>query len=243
MNDRSIKTEYGQKKIPASRGLQAYASASGTPEGYRNSKTARGLPRAIWPTRICPTAGRRRKMMKKENKKDRKTSLETSLRGLVPEELIRYMTDNGFHLAPASTKYHGAYPGGLFDHSMAVADALVELTSKLGLKWQNDRSPVVVGLLHDLCKIDQYIKETGADGKVTYSYNKNTLISGHGDKSIILASQFMTLTEEEIACIRWHMGAFDEKENWSFYGNAVEKYPNVLYTHTADMIASRIKGI
>lgn len=39
------------------------------------------------------------------------------------------------------------------------------------------------------------------------------------------------------------MGAFDEKENWNFYGRAIEKYPNVLYTHIADMIVSRIKNI
>ena len=53
----------------------------------------------------------------------------------------------------------------------------------------------------------------------------------------------MELTDEEIACIRWHMGAFDDQKNWDYYGRAIEKYPNVLYTHTADMIASRIKGI
>ena len=38
-------------------------------------------------------------------------------------------------------------------------------------------------------------------------------------------------------------GAFDDKKNWNRYGEAVTKYPNVLYTHTADMIASRIKGV
>ena len=37
--------------------------------------------------------------------------------------------------------------------------------------------------------------------------------------------------------------AYDEKENWNILGRAIEQYPNVLYTHTADMIASRIKGI
>lgn len=41
----------------------------------------------------------------------------------------------GFFDAPASTKRHGAYEGGLFDHSFAVAKYLVELTEKLGLTW------------------------------------------------------------------------------------------------------------
>ena len=53
----------------------------------------------------------------------------------------------------------------------------------------------------------------------------------------------LKLTDEEIACIRWHMGAFDEKENWKHYSYAVSQYPNVLYTHTADMIASQIHNI
>ena len=48
---------------------------------------------------------------------------------------------------------------------------------------------------------------------------------------------------EEIMCIRWHMGAFDERENWKYYSAAVKKYPNVLYTHVADMTASQIIGV
>ena len=44
-------------------------------------------------------------------------------------------------------------------------------------------------------------------------------------------------------CIRWHMGAFDDKDNWSCYGNAVERYETVLWTHTADMYASRVQGV
>ena len=43
--------------------------------------------------------------------------------------------------------------------------------------------------------------------------------------------------------IRWHMGAFDDRENWKYYSAAVKKYPNVLYTHVADMTASQIIGV
>jgi len=61
---------------------------------------------------------------------------------------------------------------------------------------------------------------------------------------VILANLYgVHLTEEEVLCIRWHMGAFDEKENWNAYGKAIEKYPNVLWTHTADMVASKIEGV
>ncbi len=54
------KLNMDRKKIPASRGLQAYASASGTPEGYRNSKTAYGLPGEEM-SQICPTDGQKGK--------------------------------------------------------------------------------------------------------------------------------------------------------------------------------------
>ena len=50
----------------------------------------------------------------------------------------------GFFTAPSSTKYHGSYEGGLFDHSYAVAEQLVQYTSLLGLVWQDDRSPYIV---------------------------------------------------------------------------------------------------
>ena len=147
----------------------------------------------------------------------------------------------GFFEAPASTKYHGAYKGGLFDHSLEVAKQLVELTEKLGLKWSRPESPYIVGLFHDLCKCDNYVIDTET-GK--YIYNTDIIIPGHAEKSIILLQRFLDLTDEEIACIRWHMGAFEtDTKMWDYYGRAIEKYPNVLYTHTADMIASRIIGI
>lgn len=41
-------------------------------------------------------------------------------------------------------------------------------------------------------------------------------------------------------CIRWHMGAFDEKENWRLYTNAVNNFENVLWVHHADMMASNV---
>lgn len=147
----------------------------------------------------------------------------------------------GFFTAPASTKYHGAYHGGLFDHSLTVAENLVKMTKKLGLKWDRGRSPYIVGMFHDICKCDNYKYDIETD---KYIYNPDIIIPGHGDKSIIMLSKNMDLTDEEIACIRWHMGAFEtDPKMWEYYGRAIEEYPNVLYTHTADMFASRIAKV
>lgn len=158
--------------------------------------------------------------------------------GVIADELEAL----GYFDVPASMNHHGAWPGGLFEHSWAVAVELVNFTVSLGLKWQMRRSPVLVGLLHDLCKTQCY---RCMDGEwKPWRYEKR-----HGDLSVEMAEELLKkagakpLTEEEKLCIRWHMGAFDAKENWNHYGKAVTKYKTVLYTHTADMVASRVLGV
>lgn len=154
------------------------------------------------------------------------------------DTLFDEMDRLNFFTAPASTKYHGAYNGGLFDHSYEVTRCLLELTNKLGLEWERKGSPYIVGMFHDLCKTDQYMR---VDSK--YEYRTNLLLTGHGEKSVIMLQQIIPITEEEMLCIRWHMGAYDDKSVWNNLGKAIENYPNVLWTHTADMMASRIKGV
>jgi hypothetical protein len=150
----------------------------------------------------------------------------------------------GFFTAPASTKHHGAYDGGLFDHSFAVMNFLVELSAKNDLKWTRPESPFLVGMFHDLCKIDNYRRAVyGKQLNQEWEHNPDCHIKGHGDKSVMLLSQFVTLTEEEILCIRYHMGAFVDKEEWRDYTAAIHKYPNVLWTHHADMLASHVLGV
>lgn len=145
--------------------------------------------------------------------------------------------------SPASTKYHGSWPGGWFDHSLCVMQQLVLLTERNSLEWQRPESPYIVGFFHDVCKLDQYVEvRRDEDGRPVYAWNSNTLYKGHGDKSVLMLASLGRLTGEEIACIRYHMGAFTDKELWNDYTRAVEEYPNVLWTHTADMIASHVYG-
>lgn len=169
---------------------------------------------------------------------------------IVPSEVRASLIDRGFFHAPASTKYHGAYEGGLFDHSYRVAKILNTLTRDNELVWQNPRSPLLVGMFHDLCKIDQYRKvpvmlkdNEKIVGEIPYEYNSDTLIKGHGDKSVMLLSEYFSLTREEVLCIRYHMGAFTDKEEWRDYTRAVNNYANVLWTHHADMLASHVLGV
>ena len=43
------------------------------------------------------------------------------------EELLAWLESTDFFTAPASTKYHGAYPGGLVDHSLRVYGEMMNL--------------------------------------------------------------------------------------------------------------------
>lgn len=150
------------------------------------------------------------------------------------EKLLSFLERRGFFDAPASTRFHGVYAGGLYDHSMNVTKRLLWLTESLELQWQRPESPWLIGIFHDLCKFDQYVL---ADGK--YKTNEDRKLKGHGDKSVTILSYYMDLTEEEQLCIRYHMGAYETKD-WNEFDKAIRKYPTVLYAHLADMLASKV---
>lgn len=179
-------------------------------------------------------------MSKNQNIEIFRETMAVCMPKFIGEEEIQKLDKMNFFEAPASLKYHGAEFGGLFRHSLEVTKQLLKLTEQCRLKWLRPESPYIVGMFHDLCKTDNY-KFINA----SWQWNDNRTLSGHGDKSVIMLQQLILqkLTEEEILCIRWHMGAFDEKDKWDLYGAAIEQYPNVLYTHTADMIAARISKI
>lgn len=160
------------------------------------------------------------------------------------EELILYLQEEtDFFTAPASTKYHGAYEGGLLQHSMNVYEVL---------RYDPDRnfsfsdSIIIVALLHDICKANCYhtekrnVKENGVwVEKQVYVFD-DELPLGHGEKSLYLASKFIKLSDEEAAAIRWHMGAFDNAFRGGDRGlnAAYEKYPLAVMLHMADMRAT-----
>jgi 3'-5' exoribonuclease len=66
----------------------------------------------------------------------------------------------GYRLAPAAKYYHQAYPHGLLEHCLGVAQA-VSATSAIGL-FKIDRDVAVTGaLLHDIGKLEAYTDESG----------------------------------------------------------------------------------
>lgn len=151
-------------------------------------------------------------------------------------------TKTDYFYGPSSTKWHAAYPGGGFDHALGVTRCLVELTQKGVCKpWQREVSPFLVGLLHDVTKLGAYSMMTEElEPRYTYNTEHQVLSCVHGEDSLLKVMQHLSLTEEEQACIRWHMGAYEGKESWAGYDAAIRQFPNVLWTHTADMYASKV---
>ena len=155
------------------------------------------------------------------------------------EGLLEYIEKTDFFTAPASTKYHGSYSGGLLEHSINVFKRMQKH------KQYPLETLAIVSLLHDLCKADFYtvdyrnVKQpNGTWTKVPYYAIDDKLpIGNHGDKSVFIIQRFISLTAEEIAAIRYHMGAFQEGDLKSI-SNVFEKYPLALLLHIADMKAT-----
>jgi hypothetical protein len=167
------------------------------------------------------------------------------------EKLLNYLLseNSDFFTAPASTRYHGAYEGGLCEHSLHVYDCLKDylertrVTEEYGLSFP-DESIAIVSLLHDICKVNLYRvnfrnakNEQGQWEKVPFYEYHDTLPYGHGEKSVYIVSSYMRLTREEAMAIRWHMG-FSGEENTNTIGRALELYPLALAVHIADMEAT-----
>jgi hypothetical protein len=178
--------------------------------------------------------------------------LDTKIPGI--NDLIACLEDSDFFTAPASTKYHGSHEGGLAEHSLNVYTSLAAKNDTYNLDLSKE-TIAITSLLHDVCKINFYKKgfknvkdgkKIGWGGKEVDNWIEkevweveDQLPFGHGEKSVILIMRFIKLTDLEIAMIRWHMGAFEGKDNYALQ-NAMNKWPEVVALHTADLEATYI---
>ncbi len=183
-------------------------------------------------------------------------------------DYIRNKTD--FYTAPASSQFHMSCVGGLLQHSLNVYDCLI--AKKEQTIWKDvfvnisEESLIIMALLHDLCKVNFYVK--GTKNQKTYDKDKvataeqwqvkhdslgdfiwetvekyeinDTMPLGHGEKSVMLINCFMKLNAEEIFAIRWHMGYTEDRSQYRSLDAAMEKYPIILALHEADLEASKL---
>ena len=145
------------------------------------------------------------------------------------ENLLNFLEKSDFYTAPASTRFHGNYEGGLLEHSMKV---------------------IIAPLLHDICKTNYYKVDyrnaknaRGEWEKVPYYAVEDTIPYGHGEKSVMMITEYMKLTNEEKYAIRWHMGFTEPKELYGTIGEAYKKYPIALLLNEADLEATYFYNI
>lgn len=159
------------------------------------------------------------------------------------EKIISFLEKTDFFEAPASTKYHDNYKGGLCAHSLKVYEIFEILHQAFKLDI-NINSIILTSLLHDICKINCYIKDK-KNVKVGQNWvqedywkfdDKNPI--GHGHKSvIILLKEGLSLNDFEINSIVTHMNGYDKSD--LFNSSDVYKIDDkTSWLHVADFIAT-----
>lgn len=190
------------------------------------------------------------------------------------DDLLKFIRRSDFYTAPASTRYHLSEEGGLLQHSLNVYYCLSQKRRNPiwdeYFAGVSDETIAIIALLHDLCKTYFYEKEMKNqkvydkaalvvlepwqikhDSKGDFAWMEvptyvvnNKYPMGHGAKSIFIIQHYIKLTEIEMMCIYWHMGAYGlNDKQCNELGEAIEKYPLILALQEADMEASHLMEV
>lgn len=161
-------------------------------------------------------------------------------------ELLDWLEKNKFYDSPASSRFHGAFAGGLLLHSLNVYEELVRLTNAYPELEFNPESLIVTALFHDLCKVNMYVTEKRNrknehgqwESYDAYAIKESFCYGGHGSKSVYLVQHFIDLSPEEATAINCHMSCWDGNKD---VGRAFEQFPLAFLLHVADESATYIR--
>lgn len=179
------------------------------------------------------------------------------------ETLIKRLEESDFFIAPASTKYHNAFKGGLLDHSLNVYNNLKSLVEMCHLEPVYSADSIkIVSLFHDIAKINFY-EEYYANKKVYSEYGTKRdnlglfdwesvkaykvrdfddrfVYGNHEQNSEYLISRFIPLTTEESVAILHHHGGVGDDSIKSSISEIYTRYPLACLLHQADMISAYV---
>ena len=191
-------------------------------------------------------------IMSKEELEEQKEMILDLLRSTERDgidKLADYLSDStDFFTAPASTRFHNNFSGGLAQHCLNVYENFKSLLEIKGIEMSED-SIIICALLHDLCKCNTYIVETrnrkneqGQWEKYNiWATNKDVDIPlPHSSRSIAIIRKFIKLSIKEELTIFYHMSTYggEEYEYRNMLKAANEKYPQTVLFYVADTIAS-----
>ena len=197
-------------------------------------------------------------MDRKEMKEEFLTLLRSTEREGV-EDLIEALEEMGFSKAPASANHHLNVEGGLLEHSLntckaalAIYEGLKPLDASIEKEVRRD-SIILSSLLHDVCKSDIYKRSVKKrknnvgqwEDVEGYSVSYKNFPMWHGEKSVILLlCNGLSLYDDEMLAIRWHMGAWginmNSFEDQRCYDTSRKLYPLVSIIQAADGLAASI---
>ena len=176
----------------------------------------------------------------------KKILLNTKRKGI--DNVIKWLDETDFKVAPASTQYHASYKGGLLEHSLQVYYHMYDFPNLIQYFDLSQDTVAITALLHDVCKVNvyesYYRNVKNEDGQwvkeLNYKYN-DKMPYGHGEKSVmLLQKQGLELSFIEIFMIRSHMGAFKDNEILTEVSKRFSVCPQSLVLHFADMISTYI---
>lgn len=170
------------------------------------------------------------------------------------DKLVTWLNEKSdFFTAPASTKYHSNFEGGLLVHTIIMTEIalnsfehFVKCNPETNIKREN---VIKACLFHDICKVNNYkmtpkwVKDENNKwlSYPGYEYN-DPFPYGHGEKSVYMIEKFIDLTKDEILAIRHHMGNYEGMQYGSVAKMALDKAfemsPLCSIVHTADVMAS-----
>lgn len=163
--------------------------------------------------------------------------------------ILDWLATADFYSAPASSRFHDAYEGGLIQHTLNVYNQMCEVWKVQKFNNVLPQSFTLVALTHDWCKIGLYesymrnVKDekTGQWNQVnSFRWREEgpAFAFGHGVSSMFLVSRFVNLTGDEAAAIRWHMGSYRCADSeFSELQTCNEVYPLVLMVQFADALS------
>lgn len=178
------------------------------------------------------------------------------------DELLAWLETTDFFRAPASTKFHSNFEGGLCKHSLNVYHTMMKLKNDYCPEI-SDESCKIVALFHDIAKVNFY--EEYAQNKKVYSPNgskydelgkfdwvavksyrvksdadKEFVCHTHGVNSYMILHRFIKITQSEAAAIMNHHSGADDNFAVKDISEVLNRYPTATLLHMADYLATFI---
>lgn len=179
------------------------------------------------------------------------------------DELIEVLEKSDFFIAPASSKYHNAFKGGLCQHCLNVYSNMQTLAKNIDTldpACYDENSLIISALLHDISKMNIYeittknVKQYHSAGskkddlgrfdwktELGYATKENKFVYGnHEETSEYIARQYINLTIDESVAILHHMGGMSWDSSQTPLSTVFPVYSLALLLHIADMLATYV---